>query len=69
MKELRNEIMDYLLTIPKMNKQLVIAILNPLKTEKQLEKMKEHLANNYQDKELMRRDKLLNLSLQISKEN
>ncbi len=50
-------------------KDEIIAIVNPLRTEKQQEKMMDYLANNYQDKELMRIDRLLKLSLQISKEN
>ena len=50
-------------------KEVIIAIVNPLRTEKQQEKMMEYLANNYQYKELMRIDRLLKLSLQISKEN
>ena len=65
MKDLRNKIMDYLLTIPKMNKQLVIAILNPLKIEKQAQLMLNYLQDNKENKNLMKIDKLLKLSLQI----
>ena len=65
MKDLRNIIMDYLLAIPEMNKQLVIATLNPLKTEQQAKQMLNYLENTNEK----RIDKILSASLQISKEN
>lgn len=50
-------------------KDVIIAIVNPLKNYEQLDYFMKYLANNYNDKELMRIDRLLKKSLQISKES
>ena len=44
----------------------IIAIANLLETEEQQEEMLIYLANNYQNKELMRIDRLLKKSLEIA---
>ena len=66
MKELRNKIMDYLLKIPNMNKETMISILNPLKTEYQAKKMLDYLKKNKENRELMRIDNLLKIRRPIA---
>lgn len=69
MRELRFEIMDYLDMVPHMNKDFMIGILNPLKTEEQAMKMLEYLKENKDNEEVMRVDRIIKKSLQISEEN
>ena len=60
--------MDYLLKIPNMNKETIISILNPLKTEYQVKKLLNYLKKNQDNKELMRIDNLLKIRRTIAEE-
>ena len=69
MKQILIQIANILWTLPDMNRDLVIAIINPLDTETQATKMLEYLQENKNNEELMRIDKLLKKTLQIAEEN
>lgn len=66
MKQILIQIANILWTLPNMNKDLVIGIINPLDTETQATKMLEYLQENKNNTELMRIDRLLKTSLKIS---
>lgn len=66
MKQILIQIANILWTLPNMNKDLVIGIINPLETETQATKMLEYLQENKNNTELMRIDRLLKTSLKIS---
>lgn len=66
MKQILIQIANILWTLPNMNKDLVIGIINPLDTETQATKMLEYLQENKNNTELMRIDRLLKISLKIS---
>ncbi len=69
MKQILIQIANILWTLPDMNRDLVIAIINPLDTETQATKMLEYLQENKNNEELMRIDRLLKKTLQIAEEN
>lgn len=69
MKHILIQIANILWTLPDMNRDLVIAIINPLDTETQATKMLEYLQENKNNAELMRIDRLLKKTLQIAEEN
>ena len=69
MKQILIQIANILWTLPDMNRDLVIAIINPLDTEAQAMKMLEYLQKNKNNEELMRIDRLLKKTLQIAEEN
>lgn len=69
MKQILIQIANILWTLPDMNRDLVIAIINPLDTETQATKMLEYLQENKNTEELMRIDRLLKKTLQIAEEN
>ena len=64
MKPILIKIAQILWKIPNMNKQLVIAIINPLDTEAQATKMLNYLEENRDNPELMRIDRLLKKALE-----
>ena len=68
MKEILQKIVDFLKYNTNYNKEEMIAIVNPLKTEKQAITMLNYLEENKDNKELMRIDKLLKKALAIEKE-
>lgn len=69
MKPILVEIAKILWELPNMTRDLVIAIINPLNTEKQAKKMLRYMKKYRNDKKLMRSDNLLKTRLRISKEN
>ena len=69
MKQILIQIANILLTIPDMNRDLVIAIINPLDTEAQATKMLEYLQENKNNEESMRIDNLLKVRRRIAEEN
>lgn len=69
MKPILVEIAKILWELPNMTRDLVIAIINPLNTEKQAKKMLRYMKKYRNDEKLMRSDNLLKTRLRISKEN
>ncbi len=69
MQKLRSEIIEYLLKVPNMNKEILIAMLNPLQNEKQLESFLQYLKENENNSDLMRIDKLLKVRANIASNN
>ena len=69
MKPILVEIAKILWELPNMTRDLVIAIINPLNTEKQAKKMLRYMKKYRNDEKLMRADNLLKTRLRISKEN
>ncbi len=69
MKQILIEVAKILWTVPDMKEDLLIAILNPLKTETKAAKMLKYLQENKNDAEIMRIDRLLKKTLQIAEEN
>ena len=69
MLEILQKIAKILKTIPKMDDNLGIGIMNPLKTEKQAIEMLNYLKENRHNQELTRPDRLLKKALEIGKEN
>ncbi len=66
MKKLRNQIMDYLLRIPNINKENLIGILNPLDTEEQAMIFLNYLQKNQNNEEKMQVEKLIKTVLKIT---
>ncbi len=69
MKQILIQIANILWTLPDMNRDLVIAIINPLDTETQATKMLEYLQKNKNNEESMRIDNLLKVRRRITEEN
>ncbi len=69
MKQILIQIANILWTLPDMNRDLVIAIINPLDTEAQATKMLEYLQENKNNEESMRIDNLLKVRRRIAEEN
>ena len=65
MKDILRQIADILYEMPKMSKQRMIGILNPLKTEQQEKEMLNYLQENKDNKELMRIDNLMRKTIEI----
>ena len=69
MKETLIQIADILYEIPKMSRQRMQGIMNPLRTERQAVEMLNYLKQNQNNKEKMGIDKLMMKSLQIAEKN
>jgi len=69
MRELISEIIECLLKVPHMNKDILIAMINPLRSEKQLETFLQYLKENESNSDLMRIDKLLKVRATIASGN
>ena len=69
MKPILQEIVKILKTLPKMNRDYGIGIINPLDTEEQALKMLNYLKENRDNPELMRIDRLMKKAFEISEEN
>ena len=65
MKNILREIADILYDIPKMNRNRMIGIINPLGTEEQASQMLEYLKKNRNNSNLMRIDNLIRKALEI----
>ncbi len=68
MKPILQEIVKILKTLPKMNRDYGIGIINPLDTEEQALKMLNYLKENRDNPELMRIDRLMKKAFEISEE-
>ena len=66
MKEILNSIVDILLEVPYINRQRMIGIMTPLRTEAQASAMLNYLEENRNNSEVMRIDTLIKTSLRIS---
>ena len=66
MRELISEIIECLLKVPHMNKDILIAMINPLRSEKQLAAFLQYLTENENNLYLMRIDRLLKVRASIA---
>ena len=66
MRELISEIIECLLKVPHMNKDILIAMINPLRSEKQLAAFLQYLTENENNSDLMRIDRLLKVRASIA---
>ncbi len=69
MQELISEIIEYLLKVPNMNKEILIAMINPLRNEKQLGTFLQYLKENENNSDLIKIDKLLKVRASIVSNN
>lgn len=69
MKNIKMKIVRFLMENLTEEKNLIIAILTPLKTEQQATLMLNWLEENKDNKELMREDKILQKVLEIYRKN
>lgn len=69
MKNIKMKIVRFLMENLTEEKNLIIAILTPLKTEQQATLMLNWLEENKDNKELMREDKILQKVLEIANKN
>lgn len=69
MKNIKMKIVRFLMDNLTEEKNLIIAILTPLKTEQQATLMLNWLEENKDNKELMREDRILQKVLEIYRKN
>lgn len=69
MKNIKMKIVGFLMDNLTEEKNLIIAILTPLKTEQQATLMLNWLEENKDNKELMREDRILQKVLEIYRKN